>query len=309
MIFARRDSIPTLEKEFIGRGRGMKTSTGTTERILLTRQFTVLYRQARGKSQWAGESQNDYKAMFVLRGKFDCSIGNENHELNNRSALLLAPHEAATVAGKDVEYIVLTLAPSFVLDTSIEVRLIRSEALIFFHTRRVERDEKLARLFSDLKSELAEAEAGQEVMTKAIVAQTLVHLLRRYANFRRSDELEQSRVGLVDRRIRRAVELMHTHLDRDLPLEEIASAAHLSPFHFARLFKKLTGASPHAYLAHLRQTRAQELLAETDLSVTDISQQVGYGSSSHFTKAFRQATGLTPRGFRQALVGRGNARS
>ncbi len=131
--------------------------------------------------------------------------------------------------------------------------------------------------------------------------------MRRYANFRRSDELELSRAGLVDRRIRRAVELMHTHLDRDLPLEEIASAAYLSPFHFARLFKKLTGASPHAYLAQLRQARALDLLAETDLSVTAISQMVGYSSSSHFTKAFRQATGLTPRGFRQALVGRGSA--
>jgi AraC family transcriptional regulator len=287
----------------------MKTSARHTERILLTGQFTLLYRQARARAQWTSESQNDYKALFVLGGKFDCSIENENYELNDRSALLLAPHEAATAAGKDVEYLVLALAPSFVLDTSIEVRLIRSEALIFFHTKRIERDEKLARLASDLKAELIEAEAGQEVVTKALVAQTLVHILRRYANFRRSDELELSRVGLVDRRIRRAVELMHTHLDCELPLEEIAAAAYLSPFHFARLFKKLTGASPHAYLAHLRQTRAQTLLAETDLSVTDISQRVGYGSSSHFTKAFRQATGFTPRGFRQALVGRGNARS
>jgi AraC family transcriptional regulator len=119
---------------------------------------------------------------------------------------------------------------------------------------------------------------------------------------RRSDELELSRVGLVDRRIRRAVELMHAHLDRDLPLEEIAAAAYLSPFHFARLFKKATGTSPHAYLAALRAERAQTLLAETDLSVTEVSTRVGYSSPSHFTKAFRQTTGLTPRAFRAAVV-------
>ncbi len=82
------------------------------------------------------------------------------------------------------------------------------------------------------------------------------------------------------------------------------AAAYLSPFHFARLFKKLTGASPHAYLATLRVARAQTLLAETDLNVTEISARVGYGSPSHFTKAFRQATGLTPRAFRNALVAR-----
>jgi AraC family transcriptional regulator len=134
--------------------------------------------------------------------------------------------------------------------------------------------------------------------------QVVVHLLRHHSNVRRSEELELSRVGLVDRRVRRAIELMHAHLHRELPLEEIAAAAFLSPFHFARLFKKLTGASPHAYLAALRVTRARALLAETDLSVSEVSARVGYGTPSHFAKAFRQATGLTPRAYRAALVGR-----
>jgi AraC family transcriptional regulator len=115
--------------------------------------------------------------------------------------------------------------------------------------------------------------------------------------------LELSRVGLVDRRVRRAVELMHARLDRELPLEELAAAAYLSPFHFARLFKKVTGASPHAYLAALRIERAQTLLASADASVTEIAARVGYSSPSHFTKAFRQSTGLTPSAFRAALVG------
>jgi AraC family transcriptional regulator len=93
-------------------------------------------------------------------------------------------------------------------------------------------------------------------------------------------------------------------MNRELPLEEIAAAAFLSPFHFARLFKKLTGASPHAYLATLRVARAQALLAETDLSISEVSERVGYSSPSHFTKAFRQATGLAPRAYRAALVSR-----
>ena len=132
----------------------------------------------------------------------------------------------------------------------------------------------------------------------------LVHLLRRHSGVKRSEQIELSRAGLVDRRVRRAVELMHAHLDRELPLEEIAAAAHLSPFHFARLFKKLTGAAPHAYLAALRAARARHLLAETDLSVTEVGARVGYMSSSHFAKAFRQATGISPSAYRKALVPR-----
>ena len=98
--------------------------------------------------------------------------------------------------------------------------------------------------------------------------------------------------------------LLYADRTPKLPLEEIASAAYLSPFHFARLFKKLTGATPHSYLAALRAARAQTLLSETDLSVTEIGARVGYASSSHFSKAFRQATGLSPRAFRAALVRR-----
>jgi len=153
-----------------------------------------------------------------------------------------------------------------------------------------------------LAEELREEAAGQGLVVAALVEQALVYLLRRYANLRRSAHLELSRAGLVDRRIRLAVELMHAHMHRDLSLEEIAASAHLSPFHFARLFKKLTGATPHAYLAGLRAARAQALLAETDLSVTEVGARVGYMSSSHFARAFRQATGLSPRAFRQALV-------
>jgi AraC family transcriptional regulator len=95
---------------------------------------------------------------------------------------------------------------------------------------------------------------------------------------------------------------MHAQLAEDVPLEDMAAAAYLSPFHFARLFKKVTGMSPHAYLAALRLERAQTLLATTDLSITEVSARVGYTSSSHFAKAFRQATGLSPRAFRAALM-------
>ena len=138
---------------------------------------------------------------------------------------------------------------------------------------------------------------------RALVEQVLVHVLRNYSQPRLSDQLELSRVGLVDRRIRRSVELMHTQLDQDLTLKALAAASYLSPFHFARLFKKLTGSTPHSYLAGIRATRAQLLLAGTELSVTEVGAQVGYLSASHFTKAFRLATSTTPREFRKGLIG------
>ncbi|MCG3145291.1 MAG: HTH-type transcriptional activator RhaS [Gammaproteobacteria bacterium] len=144
-------------------------------------------------------------------------------------------------------------------------------------------------------------DAGWREVIRSLVNQLAIHLLRAHINAQRSDGIELSRVGIVDRRLRRAIEFMHDNCGRELSLAEIAGAAYLSEFHFARLFKKITGATPHAYLASLRIERARRLLAETDLSIVEVGAQVGYNSQSHFTKIFRDATGSTPRAFRQAV--------
>jgi AraC family transcriptional regulator len=272
------------------------------DRVFLRSQFGVYYRRAR-RVRWTAQSRSDYTALFLLQGRLVCNVTGVELELTAPGALLIDPGQDAVASSRDeAEYLLLNLTPSFVLDLALRLRLTLSGASIMFRSTQVGRDEQLSRLARNLADELKEEEAGQDVVIAALVEQMLVHLLRRHANVRRSDELELSRVGLVDRRIRRAVEMMHAHMDRELTIEELASAAYLSPFHFARLFKKLAGASPHAYLANLRVHRAQQLLAETDLSISELSARVGYSSPSHFSKAFRQATGLTPRAFRAAIV-------
>jgi len=60
------------------------------------------------------------------------------------------------------------------------------------------------------------------------------------------------------------------------------------------------GMTPHAYLTGVRLEQAARLLATTDLSMLEISLRVGYASPSHFAKAFKTWTGLTPREYRQA---------
>lgn len=272
------------------------------DRVFLRSQFAVYYRRA-GRVRWTSQARSDYTTLFLLEGRLLARVADEEFEMTESSTLLVDPGGIAEASSRSrTEFLTLALTPAFVLDLAVRLQLTISGASVMFRSERVEGDERLSRLARDLANEMKEEEAGQDVVITALVEQMLVHLLRRHANVRRSDELELSRVGLVDRRIRRAVEMMHANMDRDLPLEELAGAAYLSPFHFARLFKKLSGASPHAYLATLRVQRAQQLLAETDLAVSEVSARVGYASPSHFSKAFRQATGMTPRAFRAAIV-------
>lgn len=281
----------------------MNRSKSQLDRVFVRPQYTLHYRRA-ARILWKSEARADYVVLFLLNGNLPGRVDEASVEITESNALLLDPGVTASTAGRNAEYLSLTLSPSFMLDAAARTGLVGAGALVSFHKSVARSDERLSRLALDLAGELTRAEAGQEMVIAALMEQLIVHLLRHHSNVRRSDELELSRVGLVDRRIRRAIELMHAHMNRELPLEEIAAAAFLSPFHFARLFKKLTGASPHAYLATLRVARAQALLAETDLSISEVSERVGYSSASHFTKAFRQATGLAPRAYRAALVSR-----
>ena len=77
-------------------------------------------------------------------------------------------------------------------------------------------------------------------------------------------------------------------------LEEMAGIAHLSPYHFARTFKRVTGVSPGEFGSAVRLQRAKELLLTTDLSASEVCFEVGYGSFGTFSTRFTQLVGVSP---------------
>lgn len=274
-----------------------------TNKFFVCSDFSIYYRWSK-QFQWQGQVISDYAIVSVLNGHLDCRVNERTISVGQSESLIIEPHVAFEATGKQLEFLVLTLSASLVLEHALAMRLIAPKSTVTFKQSLTASDEKLSNVLASFVSELVDEKPGREIVIRALAEQALVHILRNYSTTRRSDELELSRVGLVDRRIRRSVELMHAQLDQDLSLKTLAAASYLSTFHFARLFKKLTGTTPHNYLAAIRSGKAQFLLAETELSITEIGTRVGYLSASHFTKAFRLATGTTPREFRKALIPR-----
>ena len=274
-------------------------------RFFVSTDFSVHYRKAK-QLLWQNQSSSGYGLLTMRNGQLQYAVGDKHVSLGASQSVVLEPNSNVTAKGQNVELLFLTFSASLVIQHAAAMRLIPPKSIVTFTREHIQADRKLDGLLAEFVSELAGEKPGKEIVMRALVEQALVHLLRNYSTPRLSEELELSRVGLVDRRIRRSVELMHTQLDQDLTLKALAAASYLSPFHFARLFKKLTGVSPHNYLAGIRAAKAQLLLAETDLPVTEIGARVGYLSGSHFTKAFRLATGTTPREFRKGLISHQN---
>jgi AraC family transcriptional regulator len=111
-------------------------------------------------------------------------------------------------------------------------------------------------------------------------------------------ERQRERRGLAPNRLQRALAYIDEHILERIAVEDLAQAVHLSPFHFARMFRRSTGKSPHAYITHVRLERAKELLTTTQMPMREISRVVGYRNQAHFTRVFHALVGTTPRRFR-----------
>lgn len=99
-------------------------------------------------------------------------------------------------------------------------------------------------------------------------------------------------------RLQRVIEYIEQNLDKGLSLAELAGVVYMSPFHFARLFKRSTGVPPHRFVIRQRIDRARACLATPDRPIAEISRMVGFRTPSHFSTVFRRVTGVTPGGYR-----------
>lgn len=86
---------------------------------------------------------------------------------------------------------------------------------------------------------------------------------------------------------------------QDIKLEDLAGRFKLSSFYLSRKFKEITKHSIPQYVNTIRLEISKELLKATDLSITDIAVQIGYGNSSHFARVFKQYLEITPQQYRK----------
>ncbi|PCE23497.1 AraC family transcriptional regulator [Paraburkholderia acidicola] len=100
---------------------------------------------------------------------------------------------------------------------------------------------------------------------------------------------------------RRLRDYIDSHLTQPITLGELAGVAGLSEFHFARMFRTSFGLPPHAWIAQLRLERARTLLRTTGLPLASVAAHCGYANASHFSHRFREAFGVAPVVFRQAV--------
>jgi len=109
------------------------------------------------------------------------------------------------------------------------------------------------------------------------------------------------RCGLPPRAKGRVLEYIVTHLNENITNDALAEVAGLSVCHFARMFKQTVGVSPHRYVLQCRIEWARELLAGTEMPLSEIAIVTGFSDQSHYTRWFREIIGVTPGSYRWSM--------
>jgi AraC family transcriptional regulator len=143
-----------------------------------------------------------------------------------------------------------------------------------------------------LISEIKSGELCCHLYVEHLIAALSIYLIRQYSA--KNQSLRDPN-GLSKSKLQQAISYINEHLTEDLSLKDISNVVGMSPFYFTNLFKQSTGMTAYQYVIYRRIERAKQLLRKQELSIAEVSEQVGFKSQSHFSNIFRKHTNKTPK--------------
>jgi AraC family transcriptional regulator len=171
--------------------------------------------------------------------------------------------------------------------TNGEVELRRADSLV---------DARLRALLEAVNAERIAGFPNGKLFLDSVEQALAVALVNGYAVRHRS--VQTYRGGLGCARLRRIKEFVDAKMEDELTLREMAQSVELSRAHFARMFRKSTGESPHQFVLRQRIERAMTMLRSDDARVVDVAVACGFKTQQHFARVFRHVCGVSPTDYR-----------
>ena len=162
-------------------------------------------------------------------------------------------------------------------------------------------DSRLGALVTAVHAEMAVGFPSGRLFLDSVEQAMAVALVSGYAVRHRSVQI--SRRGLGPARLRTIRELIDAKMDEELSLDEMARSVGLSTAHFARMFRRSTGETPHQFVLRQRLERAKAMLRVPNARILDVAVDCGFKTQQHFEQVFRDGCGISPTGYRQNSLG------
>ena len=239
-------------------------------------------------------THNHMELFFIVGGKGQFLIEDQLHPVDVNNLVIINPnvvHTEVSLNAQPLEYIVLGVA-GIQLATSDTAN---GQFSILDHFESAE----ISGCLRNILREMEQKNTGYEDVCQAYMEILIIRLMRSIALAVPSE----SQVISANRQcasVRRYIDL---HFKEALTLEQLAEEGHMNKFYLSHAFKREYGVSPINYMISKRIEESKYLLAETDLSMTQIAQLLGFSSLSYFSQVFRRTQSVTPMEYRQRQRG------
>jgi AraC family transcriptional regulator len=201
-------------------------------------------------------------------------------------------HEGKWVGLMNAPHLELSISDAALMATSdeangeVELRIYRKFA-----------DPRLGALVAAVHAEMVAGFPSGRLFLDSVEQAIAVTLVNAHAVRHRRAQIYRG--GLGSGRLRRIKELVEAKIEDDLSLDEMAKSVDLSTAHFARMFRKSTGETPHQFVLRRRLERAKSMLRAPGTRVLDVAVACGFKTQQHFAQAFHDVCGVTPTEYRQ----------
>lgn len=258
-----------------------------------------------GQSMYPWHWHEEFEIAFVTRGRVTVKVNEVQYELFPGKGIFIGSHTLhafSLVGTEEAEMPNIVFSPSLLYGTRdsifwkryMEPLLMENAFMNIPLTRQVEWQAEILNHASTAFSCLNERKFGYEFDVRDLLSKVVLLLLQNNPGMT-PEKKSQKDIN----RVRQMLGYIQTNYTEPLCVEQIASCVNISPRECGRSFKKIVGVSPIQYVIELRIRRAGQLLAETDLPVTEICAFCGFESQSYFSKVFRERLGVSPLAYRK----------
>ena len=237
-------------------------------------------------------THNHMELFFIVGGKGQFLIEDKLYPVGVNQLVIINPnvvHTEVSLNAQPLEYIVLGIE-GIQLDNR---NTSDSQFNILHHYESVE----ISGCLRNILREMEQKNPGYEDVCQAYMEILIIRLMRT-TSLAVPAEPQSISTNRQCAAVRRYIDL---HFKEPLTLEQLAEECHMNKFYLSHAFKKEYGISPINYMIGKRIEESKYLLAETDLSMSQIAQLLGFSSLSYFSQVFHRTQAISPKEYRQNL--------
>ena len=257
----------------------------------------TVWKEMQARPHEAEHRHNCYEIMIALADGGSCAVGARNYTVYAGSIFFCTPadsHAFSIPVGNQICNIMFTRD---ILSAAAAELLDKIPAGVY-RIFKTEQLDQLCSMLSAMERELAEQNEGFECYSGAVMQFLLTSI------YRRINDLPDLAGIVNDDEMEKTLDHIRRNYQEKITLESLGELIDRPASYVGKLFRKIAWCSFNKYILRYRIGRAQELLRNSKLSLTEIAYQTGFFDSAHFTKSFEKINGIAPLAYRRQTYGK-----